>query len=132
MKIKIFLDANILFSASKSPSAIYSLVFILAAKHQLISSSYAIEEAKRNLENKKPEWLENLKMILEVVIIHDRVAKIPTQLLPDKDQVILAAAVSAKCNFLVTGDKKHFGQYFGETILGVCILSPTGIAKKLL
>jgi hypothetical protein len=43
--------------------------------------------------------------------------------LPPKDQPILVAAIQAKCTHLLTGDRKHFGQYFQQTIGGVRVLT---------
>jgi predicted nucleic acid-binding protein len=41
--------------------------------------------------------------------------------LPEKDRPVLLAAISAKANYLITGDMLHFGKYFGQTIHGVKI-----------
>jgi hypothetical protein len=43
--------------------------------------------------------------------------------LPPKDQPILLAAIQAKCTHLLTGDRKHFGQYFQQSIGGVRVLT---------
>jgi uncharacterized protein len=45
--------------------------------------------------------------------------------LPDKDQPILQAAIVAGATHLLTGDLKHFGQYYGRTFSGVLILPPS-------
>ena len=46
-----------------------------------------------------------------------------TQGLDDNDAPILAAAAAAKVDALVTGDRRHFGPLFGQTLRGVRILS---------
>jgi hypothetical protein len=42
--------------------------------------------------------------------------------LPPKDVPILLAAIAARCTHLLTGDRKHFGQYFGKSIHGVNVM----------
>jgi uncharacterized protein len=44
--------------------------------------------------------------------------------LPEKDQLILLAAIGAGATHLLTGDFRHFGPYYGERIQGVHILPP--------
>lgn len=44
--------------------------------------------------------------------------------LPPKDVPILLAAIEAGANYLLTGDKDHFGAYFGERVSEVLILRP--------
>ena len=44
--------------------------------------------------------------------------------LPDKDRLILLAAVSAGATHLLTGDFRHFGPYYGERIEGVLVMPP--------
>ncbi|HMU50769.1 MAG TPA: hypothetical protein PKA13_13420 [Geminicoccaceae bacterium] len=52
--------------------------------------------------------------------------------LPEKDAPILAAAVAAAADLLVTGDRRHFGGLFGRTVHGVRILSlADGLAELL-
>ena len=37
-----------------------------------------------------------------------------------------------KCNALVTGDRTHFGQFYGRSLAGVAIHSPRTLAERLL
>ncbi len=48
----------------------------------------------------------------------------PAVSLPAKDVPILLAAVDARATHLLTGDKDHFGRYYGLSIEGVLILRP--------
>jgi uncharacterized protein len=50
--------------------------------------------------------------------------------LPEKDAPILFAAMDARATHLITGDVRHFGPYFGKTIEGILILSPSGYLRK--
>jgi hypothetical protein len=52
--------------------------------------------------------------------------------LPPKDAPILAAAVHAGSDALVTGDRTHFGPLYGRSFKGVLVLSPAGALARLL
>ncbi len=52
--------------------------------------------------------------------------------LPEKDRPVLAAATRSRCDALVTGDRTHFGRFYGKTLGGVAIHSPRSLADKLL
>jgi hypothetical protein len=52
--------------------------------------------------------------------------------LPGKDRPVLAAAIRHRCEALVTGDRAHFGRFYGKAIHGVTIHSPRSIAEALL
>jgi hypothetical protein len=41
--------------------------------------------------------------------------------LPDKDRPVLSAAMAARATHLVTGDRRHFGAFYGLTVAGVMI-----------
>lgn len=50
---------------------------------------------------------------------------------PDaKDQPILCAAIRARCDLLATGDRKHPGHLYDQTIEGVTVVSLLGLAKR--
>ena len=119
---RIFIDANVLFSiAYGSPGALRLLEFVRKRHGLLLASSYVVEEAKRNLL--EPEQIERLDACvskLRLVPEVDPRTPCPVEL-PDKDRPVLLAAISAKANYLVTGDMLHFGKYFGQTIHGVKI-----------
>ena len=124
MMDKIFLDANVLFSAAYNAKN-GLLKFWKLPDIFLISSHYAIEEARRNLSTE--EQLERLKELIENVTLVPEVVDtfIPSGVvLPIKDRPILAAAIYTNCSFLITGDFKDFGKYFNTTIQGVKILPP--------
>lgn len=129
--MKLFLDANILFSASYKPESNLSK-FWSSSKVILFSCDYAIEEARRNLKDQeKLSCLNQLTKNL-ILISHFQESLIPTDIiLRAKDQPILAAAISAKADYLVTGDFKDFGVYFEKKIAGVIIAPPALVIKKL-
>ena len=134
--MRIFLDANILFSAAKSPGAIKRLLGLLAdARHECWVDEFVITEARRNLEQKAPSGLAALDRLLKRL----RVAPLGTPgtaldaalPLAEKDRPILAAAIGLACDVLVTGDRTHFGALYGRSIGGVTIHSPRSLAEAL-
>jgi len=117
---RVFLDANILFSVAYGSPGLDRL-WELAKKGNcvLFASRYVIEEAKRNLNT--PDQLNNLKAYLsdvQIVLEVDQSIICPLEL-PEKDRPVLMAAISAKADYLITGDMLHFGKYFGRSIMGV-------------
>jgi predicted nucleic acid-binding protein len=136
-RARIFLDANILFSAAKSDGAIWRLLQLLInAGHELVADDYVFEEARRNLEIKGPEGLSALKKLTASVHMvsatsGDAMPGHPLPL-PEKDRPVLASAIHHECSALVTGDRTHFGALYGRTLHGVTIHSPRSLAAALL
>ncbi|MFN0313933.1 MAG: hypothetical protein ACKVQA_02680 [Burkholderiales bacterium] len=55
-----------------------------------------------------------------------------TEWLPEKDKPVLYAAMSLRCDVLVTGDRTHFGPGYGKSFGGVTIHSPRSLAEALI
>ena len=125
---RVFLDANVLFSAAYRPNAGLQRLWRLRDV-ALCTSSYAMQEARINLaSDEQRARLEKLAESLQIVAAGDD--EISGEFtLPEKDRPILRAAIHAGATHLVTGDVRHFGRYFGKTIQGVKILSPAAYLK---
>jgi len=126
---RLFLDANILFSAAYRPDA--GLVQLWKLKDAILCSShYALEEARINLtENIQRRRLA--KLARRIYLFDAAPRELPSGLsLPEKDVPILLAAMEAKVTHLITGDVRHFGPYFGKQIEGILVLSPADYLKK--
>lgn len=134
--MRIFLDANILFSAAKSDGAIQDLLTLLdRSGHQCRADAYVIEEARRNVLAKAPDAMPVLERVLSRVET-PAVRRVDSALeaslpLPSKDRPVLAAAILDACDALVTGDRTHFGSLYGRTIHGVANHSPRSLAEAL-
>jgi predicted nucleic acid-binding protein len=129
--MKVFLDANILFSASAEKSLVRELVLKIQQQGLCVSNSYAVDEAKRNIIAKKFGTLEKLESILNNIKINNALIVDLDVEIKEKDIPILSGAIAQKCTHLLTGDKKDFGFLFGESISGVKIVSPKLIATEL-
>lgn len=134
--MRVFLDANILFSAAKSKGAVRQLLARLASEgHECVADTYVLAEARRNLLTKEAAAMSALDELLQWISIHplpSRSAPIPSiSWLPDKDQPVLAAAIRLRCDVLVTGDRRHFGAGYGDIFSGVTVHSPRSLAESL-
>ena len=135
--MRVFLDANILFSAARSDGAVRQLLALCeAAEHELLADAYVFEEARRNLAAKDPDGLSVLEAMAARIKIGGLLASgtlLPdTVVLAEKDRPVLAAAIHHRCDILVTGDRIHFGSLYGKTIRGVSVLSPAMLAETVL
>ncbi|MFH2115589.1 MAG: PIN domain-containing protein [Spirochaetota bacterium] len=134
--MRIFLDANLLFSASKTDGAIRRFIdLLLKSGHTLVADPYVQKDAERNIQLKYPASWQDLADILH------KISMLPSAttpelldasvLLDEKDRPVPAAAIKADCGLLITGDATHFGILFGKTVQGVLILNPRQAAEML-
>lgn len=112
--MKLFVDANVLFTAAYSSNG-KAAFLIENLCSVIITSDYAVEEARRNLSVKKPTMLATLEQMLSeieiVASVHSDVCPI---VLPKKDQPIFLAALKAKATHLLTVDVKDFGPHMNQ------------------
>ncbi len=107
--IRVFLDANVLFSASNDGSNIARLVHLLIEQGEVITSDFAAEEARRNVQLKRQTWAMDLEALIgQVQVVPSIQFDLPVEL-SKKDQPILCTAIRCGCQYLVTGDRKDFG-----------------------
>ena len=134
--VRIYLDANILFSAAKSAGAVRGFLGdLMTCAHTLVADAYVVGEARRNIEAKFPAAKGDLATLLaQIEFFTDVYGTLPGEIapeLPEKDRPVLAAAIQHRCDALVTGDKTHFGTLYGQQIEGVMIHSPASLARQL-
>jgi predicted nucleic acid-binding protein len=129
--VKVFLDANILFSASDEKSATRQLLDRLARRGEPVTSPHAWEEARRNIERKRPHLLPGLESLRSAVTITHAFKLPPDLQVAEKDKPILAGAIGAACTHLWTSDRLHFGASYGTTLHGVTIVSSIQLADEL-
>ena len=135
--MRIFLDANILFSAAKSDGAVRRLLGMLVdAGHTCCVDDYVVAEARRNLARKGVQGLAALEALLPR--LESAAAEVPRDTpdapwawLPEKDRPVLAAAIRLRCDALLTGDRTDFGAGYGRAFGGVVIHSPRSLLEQL-
>ena len=129
--MRVFLDANVLFSASNSGSAIARLMEQAILRVELIINDFVEIEARRNLMLKRPEWLPCFEqLILGTQRAPMAIFSLPVPL-ETKDQPVLCSAIRYYCKYLVTGDRRDFGHLYDTTIEGVTVISPSSFAELL-
>lgn len=115
--MRLFLDANILFTAAHNPNGKAALVIELgvAGHFMIFTSEYAREEALRNLTAKYSPSLPQLEKLLKQIAITpvNPSAPFPATLV-EKDAIIFQAAVTCRATHLLTGDIKHFGSFMNS------------------
>lgn len=120
---RLFLDANVLFSAAYREDASLRELWRRPGV-ELVTSGYALEEARRNLDARHRLRLERLMVGVRLVAdspVHDLPAGVELRV---KDRPILGAAIAAGATHLMTGDRRDFGELYGERIAGVLIIPP--------
>lgn len=127
--MRVFLDANVLFSAAYRRDS--GLLRLRHVGVTLLTSGYAAEEARRNLES--PQARSRLDNLLKRTQI---LPEAPSESLParvdlaENDQPILRAAIAARADSLVTGDLRDFGLLFGKRVRGVRIETPREFLRR--
>ncbi|MEO6911263.1 MAG: PIN domain-containing protein [Edaphobacter sp.] len=121
--LRIYLDANILISATYSDLSRFAGFWQMKNIHPG-TSAYAIGEVRRNLLPFQTARFDELLSRTEL-FADPEVCVLPPEIdLVEKDRPILAATIHAGVDFLVTGDKRHFGHLYHRAIAGVQIISP--------
>jgi predicted nucleic acid-binding protein len=119
----VFLDANILISASISPTSRFLDFWRLRAV-TVVTSPYVTGEARKHLTGDALYRFELLRLQMEEAP-NDCLAVLPSDVdLVEKDRPVLMAALAARARYLITGDKAHFGHLYGTSIDATTILAP--------
>jgi predicted nucleic acid-binding protein len=115
--VKLFLDANVLFTAAHNPHGKAAFVIELAREGcwKVATSRFALEEARRNLEVKFPEAVDVLDELMRDVVGAPTAPDEPCPIdLPEKDRPIFLSAIEGRCTHLLTGDRKDFGRFMND------------------
>ena len=124
--MRLFLDANVLFTAAHNPSGKAALMTELGkvGLWALTTSRYASEEARRNLERKLPRSRDDPSSLLRGIrlVEHRPELRFPAGLV-EKDRPIFQAAVACGATHLLTGDRKDFGPFMNrpEETFGIVV-----------
>ena len=129
-EIRVFLDANVLFSAAWHPDAGLQRLWNVADV-ALLASAYVQEEARRNLPDETRR--ERLRRLVEhVATVPERPdIALPAEIEPvEKDRPVLQAAIGAGSAWLLTGDVRDCGPLMGITVQGVQIQRPAVFLRR--
>jgi len=114
--LRLFLDANVLFTAAHRPEGKAAFLWIAGAdRWRLLSSAYALEEARRNVSLKFGDSLGRLESLATTIeLAPQSSAPLLPLALPDKDQPIWASALAGRATHLLTGDLNDFGPHMNQ------------------
>lgn len=127
---RVFLDANVLFSAAWLEDSGLARLWKLKGA-SLITSRYAAAEADRNLDTDMQRV--RLHSLVQQIQLVDALAeaRLPAGIkLVAKDAPILLAAIEARATHLLTGDRTHFGALYGRKVANIMILPPAAYLKQ--
>lgn len=122
--LHVYLDSNVLFSACYIASSPFRN-FWRMARVTPVTSPYAIEEVNRHIvQSALQQRFDDLLAQTQFVSDAD-LGFVPQSIrLVEKDRPILAAAIAASVDYLITGDIAHFGPLYGTRISGVYVINP--------
>src|SRR6266852_5005370 len=125
---RLFLDANVLFSAAyRSDTGILELWKLREVV--LCSSRYALEEARANLSN-EVQRTRLVRLEGKVRLFDAGERELPHGVaLPEKVPIPLTA-IEATATHLLTGDIRHFGSFFGKRVEGILVLPPGDYLRR--
>lgn len=129
--MRVFLDTNVLFSASQPGSAFGRLIAAARRRASILISDIACAEARRNLALRRPSWMNAFEALLEELeVVPSSVFPLPVTL-NEKDVPLLCAAIRARSDYFVTGDCRDFGHLFGTRVVGAVVITPRHLAEIL-
>ena len=135
-KLKLFIDADVLFAASASGSEYGASLVVLRLGEitllDIITSEQVITEVERNLTKKIPQALPAFRLICQrslSIVDNPNQGEINkfTEYADPKDLPILTSALEQNCPFLLTFNTRHF---FPPSDL-ITILKPGEFIKEV-
>ena len=136
---RVFLDSNVIFSgiyASQGAPAII-LEHFVEGRLRVVISQQVLEEVVRTIKEKLPEALPALRRLLMSMppeIRNDPSAEEVARwakVIHIEDASILAAAVAAQPDYLVTGDKHFFENLGIQEKSGLHVVTPAQLLECL-
>lgn len=126
---RIFFDASALFAAAYLAGGGSRELVRLAIRGEieLVTSDYALEEARRNLVAKAPKALDAYDLLLSLLELElaypsPKEVAAAEEYVAEKDAPIISAGKKAEVNYLVSYDEEHLlgnagaAEYAGTTI----------------
>ena len=128
----VFLDANVLFSATLGGPVFTSILELTdVAAVDLVSTRTCVAETVVNLERKRPGSVGALAAVLLHVRLMDPAVNDlrpfiddAASLVGDDDAHVLASALTLRASVLVTGDVKDFGHLMERGELPLRVRTP--------
>jgi predicted nucleic acid-binding protein len=140
--VRVFLDSNVILSGLLSEKGAPRILLDLVSLGLpfLIGSTgrYNLTEIERNLKKKKPDLLSVYKIYLPKlnlkIIPLPRIEEVRgfSGRIAEKDIPVLLSAIQSKADYLVTGDKQHFGKMKGLDEYPIQVVTPSEFIDSIL
>jgi putative PIN family toxin of toxin-antitoxin system len=130
--VRVFLDTNVLASAAATRGLCADVLREVLTSHELLISAQVLKELERVLATKfgvVHDLIDDFIQVMRQDTVLAHPGQLPKVKIKDQDDLpILSAAISAKAEIFVTGDKEilDIGQ-----IENLTILSPRQFWEKL-
>ena len=129
--MKVFLDTNVIISAVATRGLCADLLHLILTEHELVIGETVLTELREVLRRKIGVSSETSDEFETFLRRHARVVKpseaVPATGLDAADAAVLAEAVAAAAEVLVTGDR----DFLEVAASPVAIVSPRGLWEKL-
>jgi len=126
--VKVFLDTNVLVSGFATRGLCADVIRLVLAEHELVIGEVVLDELERALTQKvklPPPVISEILAFLESQTLQPRPKTAPEVRIRDEaDLWVLASALAAKADVLVTGDQDLL-EARGE-VSGLVITDPRG------
>jgi predicted nucleic acid-binding protein len=130
--IRAFLDANVLFTAACSHTgSSWAIIQEARVNDNLVvmTTDRVFGEAEENLQEKAPASLDEYALLKPILWRcpepSDALAEhLSSVIRYPKDRPVLAGAISAKADWLLTWDDDHFGHLYGIRVYDVLVSNP--------
>lgn len=124
--MRVFLDTNVLASALATRGLCADLLGLILSEHELLTGEIVIQELCGVLERKfrTPQPLiKEAEAFLRGYHVEKRPRRLPQLALREhNDVIVVASAVAARAEVLLTGDKEI--RALSRSLAGLLILSP--------
>lgn len=134
---RVFLDSNVIFSGLYSSSGAPASILnnYVEGKLRLVVSQQVLEEVVRTINRKLPSALTSLRKLLVSAppeIVGDPSSEDISrwaEILGTEDASVLAAAIMAQPDYLITGDKRFFDNPDIAKKSGLRVVTPAQFLK---
>ena len=136
-RFKVFIDTNVLIAGLASVTGASATVLDLceAESVQVVISRQVLVEADRNFSAKLPTLITRFRQFIQNLapeMVDDppiKAVEKAATLVDRKDATILAAAIEAKVDYLITLDRKHFLKQKVQRNIAIEVCTPADFLR---
>jgi uncharacterized protein len=131
--LRVFLDTNVLVSAFATRGLCADLLQRILVEQEFVTAEVVLEELRRVLHAKirlAADRIDTIEAFVRQYHVEPRPAEVPEIALRDPaDRLVLASALAARADVLVTGDKELLDA--GEKVSALVVADPRTLWNML-